>query len=137
MLLRRYVVLPAILLALGVGDASALTCTVKYKAVYLRDTTGGPDNRMGPDNRLCKYFQNKEFMSERDAKTPWIKVSVPTDEYPEQCPEPTQYYDRNKKSFVGYLTGYFWVEGQGCLQALSCNDGHDRKPSDRACPRQY
>jgi hypothetical protein len=61
-MLRKYTIVPAILLALGVGDASAakIKCQVEAnEGVFLRkkDTFDPPDS----ENKLCVFIQNYRF----------------------------------------------------------------------------
>jgi hypothetical protein len=51
---------------------------------------------------------------------PWVKVFVPTSEYPPQCPEALE---NDKRGFVGYMLEYAWVkEERKCMHILSCDD---------------
>src|SRR5580692_9195441 len=44
---------------------------------------------------------------------PWVKVFVPTSEYPPQCPEALE---NDKRGFVGYMLEYAWVkEERKCM----------------------
>jgi hypothetical protein len=93
-MLRRYIVLPAILLALGVGDASAMTCTVVGPR--------GVDFRSHPDfnNSIvwCSFAKGRIFAHAYPLNEAFVSVNIPRREYPVEC-----YHERNVEVVVGYV----------------------------------
>jgi hypothetical protein len=133
-MLRKYTILPAILLALGVGDASASTTTcasVIHKGVNVWSYFKDPKDPKDPKKiLLCKLFPDEvwpyqdsasKVVTERDDRLPypWIKVTS------------TNYNDRFRScrgqgTVEGYVQEYpvFSIDGAPPARhpAMSCDD---------------
>lgn len=112
MLLRRYVVLPAILLALGVGDASAMSCKVIHRP-------DGVNFRKGPSYKsewLCNISYGHVFTyAQRDNLNPiFVEVAVRKKGYPSGC------NDNGISEY--YVQGYVAEFSGGGDQLLDCSD---------------
>lgn len=78
-MLRRYIALPAILLALGVTDAFAVTCTVNQNQINFRSSPSVPRNQ-DPNNFICVLYGGTVISGVQPVGRYWVSGRVDGDD---------------------------------------------------------
>src|ERR1700739_1372518 len=120
-MLRRYIVLPPILLALGVGDASAMTCSVSSP----QGANLWKEENYKAGNELCFFKTGYQFYPFRqlppDPKlhnSNFVEVTVVNDKPNSQisCPK-----KKANERVTGFVSEYRWSDdAKNLLQVSNC-----------------